>query len=143
MSEQTKRRARILGVRATQLQIAKAALAGAERDRLTLTETADRLVRLRQSLGTGAGPISGQPLASGAELATRLDAARSRMTIQIGAAGTRRDSAQATLLSADRLHRAADKLHALAASIDILTRDRRDDANRPFRKRKAQLGTTS
>jgi hypothetical protein len=143
MSTQTNRRARVKGVRATQLRIAEAELAVAERDRLALADTAERLMLIRRSLVSRIGQTSGGQLSNCAELTVRLDRARHDMARQIDLAGSRTQAASAQRLAANQRYQAAQKLHDRAAAGDALLRERQNDANHPFRKRPCLFGELS
>lgn len=134
------RRERLLRLRTIEHRVAMLDLAGADAQVTNLARIASRLDALRKGLGVATGERAGIELMSIAEMAQRLDNAQKSMTAPMEEAKARRAEFQANRIAAQRREDGAAKLHIKAASEEVVSQERRTDANRQFRKRGAILG---
>jgi hypothetical protein len=118
-------------VRAVEHQLAKLRLATADNRLLSLTQVGDRIDSLRAQIFAEPGATDGLTLRSMGEMATRLDTARSDMTVPIAVADAHRDEMDIRRRAAWAREEGADRLHARASNAETISAERRADANRP------------
>jgi hypothetical protein len=140
MTSLSARRARVLRMRSIEHKVAVARLAKATSDANSLEAVARRIATLRNGLGTLEGQTSGQVLSAMAEMAGRLDRAGRDLVQPIAALETTRIQIDAERMKARIKKEGASKLHSKAAASDDARRTTREDANRPFVRRRAGLG---
>lgn len=140
MKSLSQRRARVVRMRAIEHKVAVARLARATREASSLDAVAQRISALRNSLGTSQGQTNGQLLAAMAEMATRLDRAGKELEQPIAAIEAARIRIDAERVKARIKEEGAAKLHSKAAATDAAEKTARDDANRPFVRRRGGFG---
>lgn len=140
MTKLSARRERLLRLRTIEHRVAMLDLAGADKEVTNLARIASRLDALRKGLGVATGERSGIELMSIAEMAQRLDNAQKSMTAPMEQAQAKRAQYQANRIAAQRREDGAAKLHIKAAHEEVVSQERRTDANRQYRKRETVLG---
>lgn len=140
MTSLSQRRARVLRLRNIEHKVAVARLAKATNEANSLEAVARRIATLRNGLGTLEGQTSGQALSAMAEMASRLDRAGQELVQPMAALETTRIRIDAERMKARIKKEGASKLHSKAAASDDARRTSREDANRPFIRRKPGIG---
>jgi hypothetical protein len=135
MTALSKRRARIVSVRALEHRIAAARHARAQREAQSLADVAQRLAQLNAGLGAGRGRAIGQTLNAICEMSLRLNKAGADLAAPMRHAEAQEDAARAARLCAHRDQESATRLHTKAVAREGYESALRADANRPFRKR--------
>ncbi len=134
MSVPSKRRARLLRLRAIEHRVASTRLAHADGTLANLARIEKRLSLLKSGLSGVQGPTTGLALKAMSEMALRLDSASAGMVAPTHAAQTRRDECDAVRITAKRKEDGAAKLHSKTAKAEQRAHNMRSDANRPHRK---------
>lgn len=133
MTTLSKRRSRIVRVRAIEHRIAAMQQSAAERRVVELVGVAQRLDDLRQSLSPSEGLIDGASLQAKGELSNRLARAEAEMRTPIRRAEHAHDEATSLRLRARAREEGAERLRGKAALMEEQKIALRQDANRPFR----------
>lgn len=140
MSSLSSRRARVLRLRSIEHKVAVARLAKATNEAQSLEAVARRITALRSGLGALEGQTSGQILSAMAEMASRLDRAGRDLVQPMAALEIARLQIDAERMKARIKKEGASKLHSKAAASDDARKITREDANRPFVRRRSGLG---
>lgn len=140
MTPRSARRERLLRLRTIEHRVATLKLAQADSAVVALARTADRLDKLRKGLGVGSGERTGMELNSIAEMTLRLEQARLGMEAPLVDAHARRSEFLAQRIAAQRREDGAAKLLAKAESDEVVSYERRTDANRQHVKRHSFFG---
>lgn len=135
MTPRSARRERLLRLRTIEHRIATLKLANADATVANLLRIAARLEKLRNGLGVDSGERTGMELNSIAEMTLRLESARLGMKAPLDDAHARRSEFLAHRIAAQRREDGAAKLLAKAESDEVVSYDRRTDANRQHVKR--------
>jgi hypothetical protein len=143
MTGLTARRLRLLRLRSIEHRVASAKLASADVALSKLIDVANRIVALRGQLNVGEGESNGSTLRTVCEMSQRLDGARSGLAGPMSDARATREECRALRAIANRKKESAAKLHEHAARTDAVLRERRADANRPYRPRSSKIGDES
>ncbi|OHT21326.1 flagellar export protein FliJ [Edaphosphingomonas haloaromaticamans] len=132
MKAMVRRRERIVRARTIQQLAAEARLAQAEGRLASLTDSADRLGQLRDSLGLGPGGFSAAVLANAGEMAMRLDNARAGLADAIVGARATVETCTAQRLEARIRSESAQRLADKAAvALEAWREKRQAVASRP------------
>jgi hypothetical protein len=140
MSELVNRRMRLLRLRTIEHRLAVARSVNADVALANLADVAMRITNLRAQLTVGDGASSGLALKAMCEMSHRLDTARTGLARPIADAERVVDEMREGRLRARSREESAVKLHASAESREILERETRADANRPFVRRNQSIG---
>lgn len=139
MSGISTRRARLLRLRTIEHRVAAARQAKADAACNNLSQISQRLSMLRVGLGTSKGGTTGLALKSMTEMSARLDNATHSMVEPINEAESRLSEYRHLRLQARQKEEGAAKLHDRARYSEENDRIRRDETNRPYRKRDYRL----
>ena len=140
MTPRSARRERLLRLRTIEHRVATLKLASADATVANLARITARLEKLRAGLGIDVGERAGMELNSIAEMTLRLESARIGMVAPLDDAQTRRSEFLAHRIAAQRREDGAAKLLAKAESDEVVSNDRRADANRQHLKRTSFFG---
>ena len=140
MTPRSARRERLLRLRTIEHRVATLKLASADATVANLARITTRLEKLRAGLGIDVGERAGMELNSIAEMTLRLESARIGMVAPLDDAQTRRSEFLAHRIAAQRREDGAAKLLAKAESDEVVSNDRRADANRQHVKRTSFFG---
>ncbi|ALH82454.1 hypothetical protein [Sphingopyxis macrogoltabida] len=139
MNARIARRKRIIRVRTVEHQMAEANLARANGELASLVELAKRLETLRTDLAMAKGAVAGRALNTMGELAMRLDMAKENLAAPLAGASARRDQMGALAQSALIKEESAVRLYERSRKSAEQEAERRNDANRPHRRRTMSL----
>lgn len=134
MTALTARRKRIIRVRSVEHQRAEANLARANGELANLVELARRLEKLRVDLAMAKGAVAGRALNTAGELGMRLDMAKENLAAPLVTASARRDQLGALAQSAMVKEESALRLYERSRKSAEQALERRNDANRPYRR---------
>ncbi|MBL0769635.1 hypothetical protein K5P26_08815 [Sphingopyxis sp. XHP0097] len=139
MNARTARRKRIIRVRSVEHQMAEANFARANGELANLVELGKRLEALRVDLAVAKGAVAGRALNSVGELGMRLDLAQENLSAPLHSASERRDQMGALAQSAMIKEESAVRLYERSRKSAEAEHERRNDANRPHRRRAMSL----
>ena len=139
MTARTARRKRIIRVRTVEHQMAEANLARANGELASLVELSRRLEALRADLAVARGVVAGRALNTVGELGMRLDMAKENLATPLVNASARRDEMGVLAQSALMKEESAVRLYERSRKSAEAEQERRDDANRPHRRRTMSL----
>lgn len=135
MTPRSARRERLLRLRTIEHRVATLKLANADASVANLQRIAARLLTLRNGVGIDAGERTGMELNAMAEMTLRLESARIGLEAPFDDANARRSEFLAQRIAAQRREDGAAKLLAKAESDEVVSYERRTDANRQYLKR--------
>jgi hypothetical protein len=134
MSEQLRKRSRLLRVRIVQHRIAMVKVAEAAGEAASLRNVGIRITALRDRLGFDPGVMAGQSMQAVCEMGDRLESAAQGLCQPIAQAEAALEERQAVRLSAHVREQGAARLRDSAASRASRAFELRADADQPFRK---------
>lgn len=140
MTPRSARRERLLRLRTIEHRVATLKLANADATIANLERIVARLEKLRNGVGVDAGDRTGMELNAMAEMTLRLESARIGMEAPLDDAWARRSEFLAHRIAAQRREDGAAKLLAKAESEEVVSYERRTDANRQHVKRNSFFG---